>query len=236
MADIFLRELERSWQATADPVVGMRLILAKFRAGQAVDLDSFPLELWHRIATDFSIEKIAHHLALGRDRLDRQLGFWQNFAKKLVQLGTSFWNLDNNNFDHDTLMLISRAAMRQICKTSVIYYPSLPNDRRVAMYINMILSPETLSELDMRQMQEDEQEGTTHWGLAMKAFFDPEGPVYPQHLDMVALLAASPFEPDPHNWVVKVLNNISVTYAIPIEPPPNDPGYRVPFLVLKELS
>lgn len=242
MADTLLRELEREWKATADPIVGLRLILALFRSGLAVDLDSFPLELWHRIASDFSIENISHHLSLGGERLDRQLSSWQrNIANSLPQLGTinthpSLMHLLDNSFSRDNLLIISNAAAHQTCKTSIVYYPTLPRDRRIAMYINMILSPQTLSEANMLAMQEDAEEGTTYWGLVMKAFFAPASTSYPLHLDMAVLLDASPFEPDPQNWVVKVLNGVSTIYDHPEEPPPDNLGYRVPFLVLKELS
>ena len=236
MADASLRDLERNWQATSDPILGLRLILAKFRAGLLVDLADFPLELWHQIVADYGIENLAHHTSLGGERLDRQLMFWLRFVDRLPRLGTSFSNLVGNSFSTDNLLIISDAATRQQCKTSIVYYPTLPPDKRVALYINMLLTPETLSPAFMQLMREGEPEDVTHWGLVMKAFFDPAGSPNPSHLDMAVLLDASPFEPDPNSWVIKVLNGVSTIYDMPADPPPTNLGYRFPYLVLKELS
>lgn len=242
MADLPLRELERQWKATADPVIGLHLILAMFRVGLPVDLDSFPLELWQRISADFPIENIAHHLAIGGERLDRQFSFWHRFTTDLPRVGTGYPNLVNNDFDLSNLNIIAMAAARQKCRSSIVYYPTLSDDKRIAMYLTLILSPRTLSEHGLQQMRDDGRPGaspyedTTHWGLAMKAFFNPHGSPRPQQLSMVALIDASPVEANPDSWVTMVLDNVAETYSIPIDPPKNNPGYRVPFLVLKELG
>lgn len=272
MADDHLRFLERQWRNSGDPTDGAQLVLYRMRAGQLVHLEEYPSPVWEAIDSLHLLSEISHHITIGRtadgglsdQQLDIPLKACKAFIPNLQDTiyrrahRLTDWvplqlilQIDFPGLDGTFAEMVLHAVCNQQVKTSIVYYPTVPSEYSLVMYLGIKITPEILGPFDIEEvpvspsrdflsdLEEALGEGH-HFALVIRIFFDPSakslyptGHATPKSTNVAAIFPCLEHEmegflqaiPEIYDWV----DYPGLSHAEQLEAAKT----RVPFIVIK---